>query len=76
MAPMRKPKARAGAGMEVPMTKEYTLYLAEKFLRDYRLFPVEKRLAFDAWADRLGLDPDTKRRLWREVKALSRRKAA
>ncbi len=58
------------------MTREYTTYLAEKFLRDYRLYPVEKRLAFDAWADRQGFDPDTKRRLWREVKSISRRKAA
>ncbi|NOY43936.1 hypothetical protein [Deferrisoma camini] len=58
------------------MTREYTTYLAEKFLREYRLFPVEKRLAFDAWADRQGFDPDVKRRLWREVKSISRRKAA
>ncbi len=58
------------------MTHDRVLYFAEKFLRDYRLTPVEKRLAFDAWADRLGFNPDVKRRLWREVKALSRRKAA
>ena len=58
------------------MTREWSAYLAEKFLRDYRTFPVEKRLAFDAWADRLGLGPDVKRRLWREVKSLSRRQAA
>ena len=58
------------------MTCEYTAYLAEKFLRDYRVHPVEKRLAFDAWADRQGFGPDAKRRLWREVKTLSRRQAA
>lgn len=58
------------------MTQEYTIYLAEKFLDDYRPHSVEKRLAFDAWADRRGLGPDVKRRLWREIKALSRRQAA
>ena len=58
------------------MTREYTSYLAEKFLTDYRNHPVEKRLAFDAWADRQGFNPDAKRRLWQEVKSLSRRKAA
>jgi hypothetical protein len=58
------------------MTREYTRYVAEKFLRDHRGFPVEKRLAFDAWADRQGFSPDAKRRLWQEVKSLSRRKAA
>ncbi|MBI5446456.1 MAG: hypothetical protein HY900_35235 [Deltaproteobacteria bacterium] len=58
------------------MTQEYTAYLAEKFLRDYRLSRVDKRLAFDAWADRQGLRPDSKRRLWREVKTLTRLQAA
>ncbi len=58
------------------MTREHTTYLAEKFLEDYRTYPVEKRLAFDAWADRQGFGPDAKRRLWREVKSLSRRQAA
>ncbi len=58
------------------MTREYTNYLAEKFLTDYRNIRVEKRLAFDAWADRLGFRPDQKRRLWREVKSLGRRQAA
>ncbi|GAB4259660.1 MAG: hypothetical protein Kow0092_08050 [Deferrisomatales bacterium] len=59
------------------MTQEHVIYLAEKFLSDYRtFFPVEKRLAFDAWADRQGLSPELKRRLWREVKSLSRRRAA
>ncbi|MEW6486967.1 MAG: hypothetical protein AB1578_03510 [Thermodesulfobacteriota bacterium] len=58
------------------MTREYTAYLAEKFLRDYRVQSVEKRLAFDAWADRQGFGPDAKRRLWREVKTLSRSQAA
>jgi hypothetical protein len=55
------------------MTREHSVYLAEKFLQDYRAIPVEKRLAFDAWADRHGFNPDVKRRLWREVKGLSRR---
>lgn len=54
------------------MTQEYTIYLAERFLRAYRSMPVEKRLAFDAWADRQGFAAETKRRLWREVKSLSR----
>lgn len=54
------------------MTREYTVYLAERFLRDYRNVPVEKRLAFDAWADRQGFSSDAKRRLWREVKTLGR----
>ncbi len=58
------------------MTQEYTAYLAEKFLREYQIFRVEKRLAFDAWADRQGLGPDAKRKLWREVKALARPQAA
>jgi len=58
------------------MTQEYTAYLAEKFLQDYRAHPVEKRLAFDAWADRQGFGAEAKRRLWREVKSLSRRQAA
>jgi hypothetical protein len=58
------------------MTREYTSYLAEKFLREYQTFPVEKRLAFDAWADRQGFGPETKRRLWREVKVLSRNRPA
>jgi len=58
------------------MTQEYTAYLAEKFLRNYRTQPVEKRLVFDAWADRMGFGPEAKRRLWREVKSLSRRQAA
>ena len=58
------------------MTREFTAYLAEKFLLDYRAHPVEKRLAFDAWADRHGFGPDAKRRLWREVKSISRRHAA
>ena len=58
------------------MTREYTSYLAEKFLKDYPSFPVEKRLAFDAWADRQGFGADSKRRLWREVKALSRNRTA
>lgn len=57
------------------MGQEQTTYIAEKFLQDYRFTPVEKRLAFDAWADRLGYGVDTKRRLWREVKNLSRRQA-
>ena len=55
------------------MTQEYTSYLAEKFLKEYRGQDVEKRLAFDAWADRQGLRADSKRRLWREVKSLGRR---
>ena len=55
------------------MSEERAIYLAEKFLRDFRNIPVERRLAFDAWADRYGFDPDVKRRLWREVKALARR---
>lgn len=58
------------------MTSEYTAYLAEKFLRDYRAHPAEKRLVFDAWADRHGFGAEAKRRLWREVKSLSRRHAA
>ena len=58
------------------MTQEYTIYLAEKFLDDYRSQAVEKRLAFDAWADRKRFGPDAKRRLWREIKTLSRRQAA
>jgi hypothetical protein len=58
------------------MTHEYTAYLAEKFLRAYRAQAVEKRLAFDAWADRQGFGADAKRRLWREIKALTRRHAA
>lgn len=58
------------------MGQEHTAYLAEKFLSEYRFTPVEKRLAFDAWADRLCYGPDAKRRLWREVKSLSRRQAA
>jgi len=56
--------------------QEQTLYSAEKFLQEYRFTPVEKRLAFDAWADRQGFGAETKRRLWREVKSLSRRQAA
>ena len=62
--------------MEIAVGQEYTTYIAEKFLEEYRFTPVEKRLAFDAWADRLGYRPDAKRRLWREVKSLSRRQAA
>ncbi len=58
------------------MTRQYTAYLAEKFVRDYRTHLVEKRLAFDAWADRQGFGPEVKRRLWREVKTLTRRHAA
>jgi hypothetical protein len=58
------------------MSEERTIYLAEKFLRDYRNIPVEKRLAFDAWADRYRFDSEVKRRLWREVKYISRRQAA
>jgi hypothetical protein len=58
------------------MTQEYTAYLAEKFLRNYRAVRVDKRLAFDAWADRQGLTPEAKRRLWREVKAMTRLQAA
>ncbi len=56
------------------MTREFTKYLAEKFLTEYRSQPVEKRLAFDAWADRQGFGTDAKRRLWQEVKSLSRNK--
>ena len=55
------------------VTQEYTSYLAEKFLKEYRIYAVEKRLAFDAWADRQGLRADVKRRLWQEVKSMSRR---
>jgi hypothetical protein len=58
------------------MTQEYTTYLAEKFLQEYRVSRVDKRLAFDAWADRQGLRPEAKRRLWREVKSLTRLLAA
>lgn len=58
------------------MGQEQTIYIAEKFLEEYRFTPVEKRLAFDAWADRQGFGAETKRRLWREVKSLSRRQAA
>ncbi|MDW7712355.1 MAG: hypothetical protein SCH98_17955 [Deferrisomatales bacterium] len=58
------------------MTREYTAYLAEKFLREHRAQAVEKRLAFDAWADRQGFGGDAKRRLWQEVKTLTRRHAA
>ena len=58
------------------MGQDRTAYIAEKFLEEYRFTPVEKRLAFDAWADRMGYGPDDKRRLWREVKNLSRRHAA
>ena len=57
------------------MTQEYTAYLAEKFLKEYRIRAVDKRLAFDAWADRQGLRSDSKRRLWSQVKSLSRRQA-
>ena len=58
------------------MSEERTIYLAEKFLRDYRNVPVAKRLAFDAWADRYRFEPDAKRRLWREVKYVSGRQTA
>jgi hypothetical protein len=58
------------------MTREYSNYLAEKFLKDYRNYPVPKRLVFDVWADGLRLKSDVKRRLWRDVKFLSRNTAA
>lgn len=58
------------------MIAERARYLAEKFLEAHRVRGVERRLAFDAWADRLGLPPAAKRRLWREVKQVSRRRAA
>ncbi|MBI5015609.1 MAG: hypothetical protein HZB55_08985 [Deltaproteobacteria bacterium] len=58
------------------MSEERAIYLAEKFLREYRNARVEKRLAFDAWADRYGFDADAKRRLWREVKHRTRSPAA
>jgi hypothetical protein len=58
------------------MTREYSNYLAEKFLKDYRNYPVQKRLVFDVWADGLRLKSDVKRQLWRDVKSLSRKKAA
>lgn len=58
------------------MGQNQTTYIAEKFLAEYRFTPVEKRLAFDVWADRMGYGPEDKRCLWREVKHLSRRLAA
>jgi hypothetical protein len=58
------------------MSEERALYLAEEFLKYHRAHPVEKRLAFDAWADRQRFDPGIKRRLWQQVKSLSRRHRA
>ncbi|GAB4275369.1 MAG: hypothetical protein Kow0092_30950 [Deferrisomatales bacterium] len=56
------------------MGNDRILYEAESFLADYRSLPVDKRLAFDAWADRKGFQPDLKRRLWRTIKSLSRQR--
>lgn len=50
-------------------------YLAEKFLAAYRDAGVDKRLAFDVWADREGYPPPVKRELWRRVKSVGRRRS-
>jgi hypothetical protein len=57
------------------LTHERLTYLAEKFLTDARFIPVDRRLSFEAWADRQGFGPETKRHLWRAVKAAARRVA-
>jgi len=57
------------------MSEDRLWYEAARFAADYRVTPVDKRLAFDAWADRRGFGPDLKRRLWRKVKAVARRAA-
>lgn len=57
------------------MSEERLWYEAERFVAGYRSTPVDKRLAFDAWADGRGYPPLLKRRLWARVKALGRRRA-
>ena len=47
-------------------------YLADKFLAAYLLAGVDKRLAFDVWADREGYPPHVKRELWRRIKGIGR----
>jgi len=58
------------------MSEDRLWYEAARFAADYRATPVDKRLAFDAWADRRGLGPDVKRRLWQTIKTLCRQRAA
>jgi hypothetical protein len=57
------------------MSAERIWYEAERFLTAHRSLPVDRRLAFDAWTDRRGFDPDEKRRLWSTVKAIARRRS-
>jgi len=58
------------------MSEARLWYETAQFAADYRVTPVDKRLAFDPWADRRGFDPDEKRRLWQTIKALGRQRAA
>ena len=56
------------------MNQERIWYEAERFLTGHRSLPVGRRLAFEAWADRRGFDPDEKVRLWSTVKAAARQR--
>lgn len=57
------------------MSKERLLYEARQFLATHGSLPVNRRLAFDAWADRRGFEPEVRPRLWSAVKAAARRPA-
>jgi hypothetical protein len=51
-------------------------YLAQQFLRKHRIQGLDRRLAFDVWADGNGYSPHFKRELWRRIKAATRQKSA
>jgi len=51
-------------------------YLAQQFLKKRRIPGVDRRLAFDVWADGRGYNPHFKRELWREIKGAGRRRPA
>jgi len=51
-------------------------YLAQEFLKKHRIPGLDRRLAFDVWADGRGYTPHFKRELWRQIKGVTRRGAA
>jgi hypothetical protein len=58
------------------MTQETALKTALDFFRAYSDPEIAKRLYFDVWADRVGLDSEEKSGVWREVRRLTHRFAA
>lgn len=58
------------------MTQSRSRKTALAFFDAYSDPDIEKRLYFDVWADRLGLDAGEKHTVWREVRQFTYRFAA